>query len=131
MQLLSGVDLEAFACGEPEIDVEILRQHTEYEGSGGWGPSHPAVKLFWEAFATLSQQERGQFLRFVWGRRRLPHKDAWKQKFRLKRGQDGRLPTASTCFFKLDWPASYADLQTALRMLRIAIYEGLGAFAIV
>lgn len=35
------------------------------------------VQLFWKVLASLSQEEQSGFVRFAWGRSRLPPKHAW------------------------------------------------------
>jgi hypothetical protein len=35
------------------------------------------VQLFWKVLASLSHEEQSGFVRFAWGRSRLPPKHAW------------------------------------------------------
>ena len=35
------------------------------------------IQLFWKVLASLSQEEQSGFVRFAWGRSRLPPKHAW------------------------------------------------------
>lgn len=111
MSLFSWFELETLVCGSPNIDVEALKRHTTY--SSGLSSGHPVVRNLWKAVQSFSQEERRLFLRFVWGRNRLPATDSdWHQPFTIsaissgRHGQpiDGMLPISHTCFFALDLP---------------------------
>eukprot|EP00939_MAST-03C_sp_MAST-3C-sp1_P001550 g1550.t1 len=131
VRLLSGRDLEMFVCGDPEIDVELLKENTEYSGPRNWGPNHPAVKMFWEIFENYSQIERAKTLRFIWARETLPRRDVWpklekrKNTFKLtyRGGGDDTLPISHTCFFQLDWP-EFSSKAKGKWALDLAITEG-------
>jgi len=63
-----------------------------------------AVKRFWRVFASLSQQDRSNYVRFVWGRARLPaDTGTWTSSHTIQRqsGGDRALPMAHTCFFTI------------------------------
>ena len=72
--MFSWKDLELSVCGDPKIDIEALKNHTTY--TGGLTANSPVVKYFWKTLNSFSQEERQLFLRFVWGRNRLPAHDA-------------------------------------------------------
>lgn len=117
LALLDWRDLEQLVCGNPDIDVEALRRNTIYHGCS----SGAAIVLwFWKALRSFDANQRQLFLRFVWGRTRLPLCDAdWTSKFSLKLATHmapNSLPHASTCFFSLDLPrySSYAELRSKL-----------------
>ncbi|KAL6073675.1 HECT domain-containing protein [Balamuthia mandrillaris] len=117
LALFTPQELELAICGRPDIDLEILKKNTKYNGCN---ENTTEVKFFWEALRSFSQEERSLFLRFVWGRARLPVTTDWPTKFTLRllknesnssHGQqqsanrDSYLPSAHTCFFSLDLPA--------------------------
>lgn len=56
-------------CGSPDIPLHLLKSVATYKGTE---PGAPLVQWFWEVMETLSTSERSLFLRFVWGRTRLP-----------------------------------------------------------
>ena len=78
-------------CGENTIDLDLLKQNTEYSGafetvppnSDGGGEtkdqnkasssdgSHPVVKWLWEILATFDNEDRSRFVKFASGRTRL------------------------------------------------------------
>eukprot|EP00455_Lapot_gusevi_P029999 TRINITY_DN3217_c0_g3_i2.p1 TRINITY_DN3217_c0_g3~~TRINITY_DN3217_c0_g3_i2.p1 ORF type:complete len:407 (+),score=138.04 TRINITY_DN3217_c0_g3_i2:482-1702(+) len=115
LSLFSWHDLQIMVCGNPNIDIEALRRHTVYRGLSA---SSPLVKYLWQALTSFTQEERQLFLRFVWGRNRLPATDAdWGQQFTLHAlhtAPPDALPIAHTCFFSLDLPPypSYEILRS-------------------
>jgi E3 ubiquitin-protein ligase HERC2 len=108
LQLWSWDDLEVAVTGSSKMDIELLKKHTSYSSCS---ESDDHVKFFWEALESFSEEDKSLFLRFVWGRSRLPNNDAgFKEPFKLcpmSRGgnPDVMLPMAHTCFFQLDLPA--------------------------
>ncbi|CDJ51166.1 HECT type ubiquitin ligase, putative [Eimeria brunetti] len=77
VDLLEPYQLQQLVCGSPSIDLQLLKSHTKYTG---YTESDKQIKWFWEALESFSQAERQRFLRFVWGRSRLPLAHAtWEQ----------------------------------------------------
>jgi E3 ubiquitin-protein ligase HERC2 len=75
----------------------------------------------------FSDEERSMFLRFCWGRSRLPLRaDAFPQRFKLQNFSrtpaDNYLPVSHTCFFSLELPA-YSSLEVMKQKLTYAIYN--------
>jgi len=65
------------------------------------------VSYLFQALEGFTQAQRKAFLRFCWGRNRLPYSQTdFKQKFQIWDG--GRnaksLPIAHTCFFSIELP---------------------------
>lgn len=56
-------------CGSPDIPLHLLKSVATYKGIEA---SAPLAQWFWEVMESLSNTERSLFLRFVWGRTRLP-----------------------------------------------------------
>ena len=73
LSLFTGSEFETIVCGSPEIPVEELRSLTSYKGVD---PLSPLVSWFWRVLEEFSNHERSLFLRFVWGRARLPRTHA-------------------------------------------------------
>lgn len=69
LSLFTGLELETLVCGSQEVSVQLLKSVCTYKGIG---PNAPLVKWFWEIMEEFSNNERSLFLRFVWGRTRLP-----------------------------------------------------------
>jgi len=123
LTLFSWYDLELLVCGNPLIDIEALYRHTIY--SGNLQASSPLVQYLFEALRSFNQEERQLFLRFVWGRNRLPSSDGdWSQQFTVNQlnGDDKTLPIAHTCFFSIDLPP-YSSPDILRAKLSYAIYN--------
>ena len=56
-------------CGSPDIPLALLKSVATYKGIEA---TAPLVQWFWEVMEEFTTQERSLFLRFVWGRTRLP-----------------------------------------------------------
>ncbi|CAE7895047.1 Herc2, partial [Symbiodinium sp. KB8] len=69
LSLLGWRELEVHVCGRPVIDVALLKANTSYSGCSA---SDPHIAYFWEAMEEFTPKERAMYLRFVWGRSRLP-----------------------------------------------------------
>lgn len=70
LKLIRWDDLEKRVCGNPDVDVKLLASVTEY--GSGYSDSNDLIKWFWQVLDEFSLEERKAFLRFAWGRARLP-----------------------------------------------------------
>jgi hypothetical protein len=72
----------------------------------------------------FTHAQRSLFLRFAWGRERLPPEGQFNEEMKIfpntKADQDSQLPHADTCFFNLSLPA-YSSQQLMKEKLLIAI----------
>jgi len=101
--------VEEIICGSNNIDVELLKANTEYEGVSS---EEPHIYYFWEVLHELTQEQRSQFLQFCWARKRLPtSKSAWTSPFKIQNPShqsesdaDASLLHAATCFFTIQLP---------------------------
>jgi hypothetical protein len=121
--LFSWLDLEILVCGNPHIDIEALRRHTHYNQLSA---GHPLVKYLFDALHSFTMEERQLFLRFVWGRNRLPASDSdWSGHFTvnfLPTASDESLPISHTCFFSIDLP-NYSSAEVLKKKVLYAIYN--------
>ena len=69
LSLFTGPELETMVCGSREISISLLKSVTTYKGIDA---TAPLTRWFWEVMEKFNQTERSLFLRFVWGRTRLP-----------------------------------------------------------
>ncbi|GLE04956.1 hypothetical protein PINS_up013937 [Pythium insidiosum] len=125
--LFTPRELEVLICGRREVDVDLLRQCTEY--GEGVDESMPHVQAFWDVLKEMSSEERTSFLRFVWARSRMPNsaKD-FPMNFKIQTAHDSGaqvepdkyLPHAQTCFFALRLP-SYSSKEVLREKLLYAI----------
>ena len=124
LSLMTWQQLELVACGVADVDVDELRARSRY-GVGVSG-SQRHVRHFWHALRRFTPHERRLFLRFVWGRSRLPMSDAeWGDtRFTLHTKQTARpdsvYPVAHTCFFSLELPM-YSSAAVCYERLRYAV----------
>lgn len=56
-------------CGSPDIPLTLLKSVATYKGIEA---TAPLIQWFWEVMDEFTNAERSLFLRFVWGRTRLP-----------------------------------------------------------
>lgn len=99
---------QAMVCGSPEIPLSLLKSVATYKGIDS---TSSLVQWFWEVMEEFSNQERSLFLRFVWGRTRLPRtiadfrgRDFVLQVLDKYNPPDHFLPESYTCFFLLKMP---------------------------
>ena len=119
LKLLSWNELEMLVCGKPILDVELLKENTQYNGCS---ENDKVIQNFWKCLEEFNAEERASYLRFVWGRSRLPltSKDfPMQHRISIKShgNPDLALPTSHTCFFSIDLPrySSYEVLKNKLK----------------
>jgi len=125
LSMFTGEQLRDIICGNPDIDVELLRRVVEYEG---YNENDQVVSFFWEVLREMTTSERKLFLQFVWARNRLPLKESdFDAPFKIQKDNktanddgDYPLPSASTCFFSLTLP-EYPDKVLLKQKLLFAI----------
>jgi hypothetical protein len=129
VSLFTPEELELEVCGRVTIDVAVLRANTDYGSSVSPEDNH--IRLFWEMMSErFDDNERAKFLRFVWGRSRLPLPGVtWERKFKISNHSkslqnparvDDYLPDAHTCFFSLDLPR-YTTMDAMYKKMLYAI----------
>eukprot|EP00501_MAST-03F_sp_TOSAG23-6_P002630 GSMAST32.ASY1.ANO1.2772.1 assembled CDS len=128
LRLLNWNELEVCVCGNPNIDIEIIKKHTTYHG---YSASDSPCRRFWRVLKSFSQDDKSKFLQFVWGRSRLPRESVWPRPFKLTKGNSdtSRLPLAHTCFFQIELPPYSSDEVMRQRLLTAIHYSG-GEFLI-
>lgn len=67
-------ELETRLCGSRDIDIDLLRRHTEY--SGGVDENSPHIKFMWKVLEDFTQEQRRRFVEFAYAQERLPSSDA-------------------------------------------------------
>jgi len=123
VKLFTWSELEVLVCGSPKVDMELWQSRTEYQGYSG--KDDPTIKMFWKVMHSLSEEDRSGFIRFSWGRSRLPPASAWTQNFRITRmSSTTRLPVTHTCFFQVELP-QYPTEEKMRHSLLVAIHFGM------
>jgi len=117
---------ERHVCGDPNIDVDVLMSHTTYHG---YSKGDRACRMFFDVMREMTNDERSGFVKFAWGRSRLPKGSSWDKPFKLtkKNGGDDQLPLAHTCFFQVELPA-YTNKEVMKKRLLTAINFSGGSF---
>ena len=106
LPLFTANEVRLLFTGERKLDIEVLQANTEYENIS---PTSDLVGYFWDVLHDMDDDERTQFLRFVWARSRMPASaQDFHTKFKLlgelRENPDEYLPHAQTCFFSLTLP---------------------------
>ncbi len=70
LPLFTWRQIEMRICGNAEIDIEALKNITQYDMPRG--EQHPVAIMFWNVVKTFSNDDRAALLGFASGRRRLP-----------------------------------------------------------
>jgi len=130
LAIFTWQEVAALVCGRGMslADIELLKQMTSY--SGGHNASTPTIKLFWKMMTEkFNEEDRAQFLVFVWGRSRLPtSKEGFKQRFtisghsRSNSAPNKWFPIAHTCGFSVEMP-KYTTLEAMESKIRWAMYN--------
>ncbi|XP_037554244.1 E3 ubiquitin-protein ligase HERC2 [Nematolebias whitei] len=125
LSLFTGYELETMVCGSPDIPLHLLKSVATYKGVE---PTASLIQWFWEVMESFSNTERSLFLRFVWGRTRLPRtiadfrgRDFVVQVLDKYIPPDHFLPESYTCFFLLKLPR-YSCKQVLEEKLKYAIH---------
>ncbi|OQR91627.1 HECT E3 ubiquitin ligase, partial [Thraustotheca clavata] len=126
LRLFTWMELESMVCGSPFVDIDLLKKCTEYSSCSA---TDVHVTWFWGVLEAYSQDARRAFLRFVWGRSRLPrtlHEFQLGQRFKIqafdRRPADNYMPVSHTCFFSLELPR-YTSREVLEARLTYAIYN--------
>lgn len=121
MALLTGSEIEVRAVGDPTVDIDIMKSITSYPYCQ---KDSAIVGIFWNVFEAFTDEERQAYLKFVWGRSRLPIDVSnleYKHELRLMENMDPTgFPQAHTCFFQLDIP-NYPNEEVCRAKLLTAI----------
>ena len=122
LAILSWRDVEERVRGPSEISIDALKSITEYSSCSS---DNEYAKRFWKVLGEFTNDEKSLFLKFVWGRARLPPAERLKeQPFKLVLMEDYRFtdhdihfPEAHTCFFQLDLPRYTNDESCKAKLL--------------
>lgn len=120
LQLFSWQQTEFLVAGNPAFDIALWKSRTDSEGV-----SSKTSSLFWKVMETLTPKELSGFVRFAWGRSRLPPEKLFSTKMKLTDGGRASLPVSHTCFFSIELPAYETEAEMR-RGLLTAIHFGVG-----
>lgn len=126
-------DMLRLVCGDAAIDIENLYRNTKYDSNKYYHEQHPVIINFWKAMRELTPEQKRNFVRFAWGRSRLP-RGKWpinssgaQVKFTIvpRKGHLTGIPLSHTCFFLIELP-EYPTLALLRKNLLLAITYGAG-----
>mmetsp|Transcript_39042 Transcript_39042/g.63013 ORF Transcript_39042/g.63013 Transcript_39042/m.63013 type:complete len:6535 (+) Transcript_39042:430-20034(+) len=131
LMLFRWDELELMVCGRPRLDLALLKRMTVYSDCS---ESDPHIQYFWQVLESFSEEQRSEYIKFVWGRARLPlDKESWEQHHKIAAFHpprptfgkpptktDSLLPYAHTCYFTIDLPR-YSSADIMRRRLLYAI----------
>lgn len=114
--------IEQRACGDKTVDIDKLKSITKFSGVSD---DSVTAKRFWRVMTSFDDDQRQLYLKFVWGRSRLPSdlKDLIPNGHRIdvsKHMDKEALPQAHTCFFSVDIP-KYASEKIMRQKILTAI----------
>eukprot|EP00483_Globobulimina_turgida_P001790 UN01792 len=124
LPLFTWRQLELMVCGKREIDVQLLKANTIYKH--GVKPSDKHIKFLWDILSNeFTNEQKRNFIRFVWGQSRLPTKsEDFTDRFGILschgKDNDHTLPVSHTCFFTLELP-KYSSKEIMKKKLLYAI----------
>ena len=98
IKLYSWKELEYKICGKPTFKVEALKKITRYEDCT---EKDDFIIFFWKALEEFTDEERSLYLKFVWGRSRMPtYAESYTHRVSYKRSSnpDATLPVAHTWY---------------------------------
>jgi len=105
LNLFSWKQVQTLICGAPDVDVDLLKGNTDYDGST---ENDAHIRYFWEVVREMTPKERSLLIKFIWGRSRLPFGRDWRHlkiaNFNPSGPVDKYLPQTHTCFFTIDLP---------------------------
>ncbi len=80
LKLFTWEEVESRSCGDKILSIEKLKKITNYcvrlfrlISIQGCPEDHEQIKQFWKVFESFTDEERTMYLKFVWGRTRLPY----------------------------------------------------------
>lgn len=116
--MVSWRDIELKVVGDSQVDIDRLKEMTQYVNCT---EKHEVVKRFWRVLNSLTNDQKKDYLRYVWGRIRLPpreEKDVEYHQVQLDEArQPTNLPFGRTCYFKIELPPYKTDEQLRNRLL--------------
>ena len=105
LRMVNWKYLEYKVVGMNEISISRLKEITQYRNCSD---AHEVIKRFWQVLEGFQNDDKINYLRFVWGRTRLPLKEeevVENHTIQLDENADSsRLPIGRTCFFRLELP---------------------------
>ncbi|XP_015265665.1 PREDICTED: probable E3 ubiquitin-protein ligase HECTD2 [Gekko japonicus] len=124
--LLRPEEVEILVCGSPELDMNALQKHTQYDG---YQKTDVTIRHFWEVVLEFPLELQKKLLHFATGSDRVPVGGMADLNFKISKSEASTdwLPVAHTCFNQLCLPP-YKTKKELKEKLTIGISnaEGFG-----
>jgi len=123
--LFSWRELEILVAGQAVFNIPLWQANTECLPT----LSPLVVELFWKVMEKLTSKEQEGFVRFAWGRSRLPNtaeEFVVKMKLGPAGSADAKLPIAHTCFFQIELPNYKTEEEMRHGLLTVIHFGGSG-----
>jgi hypothetical protein len=121
VNIVSWSEVEDRCAGMKVVDVAKLKSITTYRSCD---ENSKVVKMFWNVMERMSEEDKTLYLKFTWGRQRMPF-DCSKLDYRHRIAlcdywDKDALPESHTCFFAIDL-ANYESEEVLEKKLLISI----------
>ena len=126
-------ELELMFSGMPEIDLQDLKDNTEYID---YNENSLVITHFWEVLKEFDESMKAGFLQFVTGTSKIPVEGfshlmgmGGIQRFNIHKAFDAtKLPTSHTCMNQLDLPTYSTKEEVKDKLTKAILYgkEGFG-----
>ena len=124
LRLFSWQQLEVLVAGVPTFNIPLWKKNTRPSGI-----SKERLDWFWTVIESLSPRDQAGFVRFAWGRSRLPTTKDFSCKMKLSSAGRAALPIAHTCFFSIELP-DYETYEKMRHGILTVIHYGVGGILI-
>lgn len=112
-------EFDIIISGQTVYDWEELKKNTTY--SDGYTEDSENIRLFWQVFDELSQENKIEFLMFLTGTKMVPIKGLKEIDLEIQRSADAKyLPVAHACSNILQLP-DYCDADLLRKNIMICI----------
>jgi E3 ubiquitin-protein ligase HECTD3 len=130
ISLMTWRELKGLVEGTSEVDINVLKNYTVL---AGYSATDETIRYMWETLEQFNSEQKQKFLKFVWGRSRLPQSHEqlketpfWVCKLSFSTSSStsvvDQLPKSHTCMFQLILPP-YTSRESLQQKLLLAIYE--------
>lgn len=115
--IVDAQSLKEIILGETIVDVDDMMAHVEYDphGGAGWNSEHPTMQWFWRIVHEMDNEQRRRLLKFITGASTVPaggFANLHQPIILFPTYQSPmHMPAAHTCFFQLDVPTNYPDIE--------------------
>ena len=105
LTLFTWSEVATLVTGRPgKMNLTLLKKHTDFKR---WQGNEQTILWLWELLEEMEPEDQAAFLKFTWGRTRLPlSSETFTQKMKLtqRSSSPDAFPISHTCFFEIEIP---------------------------